>query len=73
MKVTLGPKENHKVLLLLLLQAVYLIKINRLIQKFSILTHTYKLAATTVVSPVSAHGHLSIPHDFGPHGRLPGI
>ena len=24
-------------------------------------------------SRVSAHGRLSITHDFGPHGRLPGI
>ena len=27
----------------------------------------------TVVSRVSAHGRLNITHDFGPHGRLPGI
>jgi hypothetical protein len=27
----------------------------------------------TVVSQVSAHGHLNITHDFGPYGRLPGI
>ena len=27
----------------------------------------------TIVSRVSAHGHLNITRDFGPHGRLPGI
>ena len=27
----------------------------------------------TVVSQVSTHGHLNITHNFGPHGRLPGI
>ena len=27
----------------------------------------------TVVSLVSAHGHLNISRDFGPHGCLPGI
>ena len=27
----------------------------------------------TVVSKVSAHGHLNISHNFGPHGHLPGL
>jgi hypothetical protein len=27
----------------------------------------------TVVSRVNTHGRLNITHDFGPHGRLPGI
>ena len=34
----------------------------------------YKIMkSVTVVSWVSAHGHLSITRDFGPHGCLPGI
>ena len=30
-------------------------------------------STTTVVSRVSAHEHLNITHEFGPHGHLPGI
>ena len=40
------------------------------------LIHTHMsifMDSITVVSRVSAQGHLNITHDFGPHGRLPGI
>ena len=32
-----------------------------------------EIISITVVSRVSTHGHLNITHDFGLHGRLPGI
>ena len=31
------------------------------------------LCINTVVSQISAHGRLNITHNFGLHGRLPGI